>query len=118
MNLSATWVDFLVSKNVEAVHWSRLGAVDAPDHLIMSYAIDHNMIVLTNDLDFSAMLAGIANVRPSVVQLRSSVLRPTNIGDRVVLAMRQAEAELEQGALLTIDIAGARLRILPLIRRT
>jgi hypothetical protein len=39
------------------------------------------------------------------------------IGLRVVAALRQVEVELQAGALLTIDTARDRLRLLPLLSR-
>jgi hypothetical protein len=39
---------------------------------------------------------------------------PDVIADAVIAAMRQQAAELEQGALLTIDSKRLRLRMLPL----
>jgi predicted nuclease of predicted toxin-antitoxin system len=56
MNLSPRWALFLAASQVEAVHWSRVGAVTAPDTEIMAYAREHGYIVLTHDLDFSAIL--------------------------------------------------------------
>ena len=115
MNLSPAWGAKLKGHDIDAIHWANIGDTTAPDREILEYARKHDMIVLTNDLDFSAILAAISGTKPSVVQLRSVDLRPAEIGDRVVAALRQSETELAQGAILTIDIASARLRLLPLI---
>jgi predicted nuclease of predicted toxin-antitoxin system len=42
MNLSPRWASFLAASKVEAVHWSRAGAVTAPDTEIMAYAREHD----------------------------------------------------------------------------
>ena len=38
MNLSPRWADFLQRAGLDAVHWSHVGAADAPDVEIMAYA--------------------------------------------------------------------------------
>jgi predicted nuclease of predicted toxin-antitoxin system len=70
--------------------------------------------VLTHDLDFGAILASTQGEKPSVVQVRSENVSPETLGELVVAALKQMDAELQQGALLTIDTARMRLRVLPL----
>jgi predicted nuclease of predicted toxin-antitoxin system len=36
MNLSPRWVTLLADASIEAVHWSAIGAANAPDSEIMS----------------------------------------------------------------------------------
>ncbi len=114
MNLSPAWVGLLVDSGIEAVHWSLIGPANAPDSEIMAYADANGYVVLTHDLDFSAILAVTHGQKPSVVQIRSGDLRINSIGKQVVSAIVQMKAELEQGALLTIDPIRTRLRVLPL----
>lgn len=116
MNLSPRWVGVLSTSGFEAAHWTSLGASNAPDVAIMSYAKSHDYVVLTHDLDFSAILATTHGSKPSVVQLRSDDVSPDAIGAQVVQALRQMERALEEGALLTIDPSRTRLRVLPLRR--
>ena len=82
----------------------------------MAYAKEHDFIVLTQDLDFGAILAATRDASPSVVQIRSDNVSPGVIGDRVVMALRQLEPELRSGALATIDPIRTRLSLLPLRR--
>jgi predicted nuclease of predicted toxin-antitoxin system len=77
-------------------------------------AIDHGHIVLTSDLDFGAILAATRERRPSVVQLRSDALTPDAVGALVLAAIRESGQELSEGALLSVEVARARLRVLPL----
>ena len=114
MNLSPRWIELLTNAGVPAVHWSTVGANNAPDAQIMAYATANDYVVLTNDLDFSAILAATHGEKPSVVQIRADDLRPEAIGTLVVAALKQMEAELEEGALLTVDPNRTRLRLLPL----
>jgi predicted nuclease of predicted toxin-antitoxin system len=114
MNLSPVWVDYLAKSGIEAVHWSQVGAPDAPDSDVMRWAADHGYVVLTADLDFGAILAATQTKQPSVLQLRSDVLNPAVIGPAILAAVRQTRQELTDGALVSIDAARSRLRILPL----
>ena len=117
MNLSPRWVGFLSSAGWQAVHWSMVGKVNASDTEIMEWASANDYIVMTHDLDFSAILAATQGGKPSVVQIRGDDISLDVIGARVLLALSQMEAELEAGALLSIDAQRTRLRLLPLIRR-
>jgi predicted nuclease of predicted toxin-antitoxin system len=72
--------------------------------------------VVTNDLDFGAILAVGAAAAPSLVQLRAQDVAPERLADLLTRALRQHEVKLEQGALVTIDEARSRARVLPLLR--
>jgi predicted nuclease of predicted toxin-antitoxin system len=114
MNLSPRWIGLLVGAGIEAVHWSTQGPMNAPDTKIMAYAQAHDFVVLTHDLDFGAILAATHGEKPSAVQLRSDDVSPDVIGRQVLIALRQMEVELQQGALITVDPGRTRLRVLPL----
>lgn len=114
MNLSPRWVGLLTDAGIEAVHWSMLGAKNAPDSEIMAYASVNDYVVLTHDLDFSAILAATHGEKPSVVQIRAEDVSKDVIGKQVIAALRQMSFELEEGALLTVDPNRTRLRVLPL----
>ena len=114
MNLSPSWVKLFSGAGIEAVHWSFLGAANAPDTEIMAYASANDYVVLTHDLDFSAILAATHGEKPSVAQIRADDLSWSVIGKQVIAALLQAAADLEEGALLTIDPKRIRLRLLPL----
>ena len=116
MNLSPRWAGFLVDHDFEAVHWSAVGPIDASDDALMRWAVQQGCVVLTSDLDFGAILAATQHQHPSVVIIRSDVPTPEAIGKSVLAAIRQAEDELVSGALLSIEPARGRLRVLPVSR--
>jgi predicted nuclease of predicted toxin-antitoxin system len=99
----------------EAVHWSQIGAATAADSDILQWAAENGRIVFTHDLDFGALLASTSHRQPSVIQLRGQETSPAAMGELVVRALRQLSEELQRGALVTIDAARARARILPLL---
>ncbi len=114
MNLTPRWVGLFQNAGVSARHWSSVGRAPAPDREIMRFAAENGLVVLTHDLDFAAILATTKGQKPSVIQLRARDISPDVIGTRVIAALLQVEAELETGALLTIDADRMRLRLLPL----
>ena len=116
MNLSPGWIDRLARHGFEAVHWSTIGAATAPDVEILTWATEHHFVVITNDLDFSAILAAGAVDGPSVVQIRSQDLLSDVVVSIVAKALDAHRQDIERGALLSIDEAGTRVRVLPLRR--
>ena len=117
MNLSPRWVNLLADAGIEAAHWSTLGAANAPDAEIMAFAKAKGYVVLTHDLDFSAILAATRGEKPSVVLIRAEDVSTDMIGKTVIAALRQMTTELEEGALLTVDPNRTRVRVLPLQAR-
>ncbi len=115
MNLSPRWIAYLDLAGFDSAHWSHVGPHNAKDSEILSFARAHNYVVLSHDLDFSDILAASGSKKPSVVQIRSDVLKPEVIGKLVVSALRQTESEIENGALIVVEPHRFRLRILPLV---
>ena len=114
MNLSPRWADFLTGNGIEAVHWSSIGFPNAPDTEIVAYAQAHNFVVLTNDLDFGFFLAISQSNTPSIIQIRTGALGPGRIGGRVIGALKTLSADIEEGALVTVDPRKVRVRLLPI----
>jgi predicted nuclease of predicted toxin-antitoxin system len=114
MNLSPSWVERLAGHVLEAVHWSTVGAATAPDVEILTWANEHHFVVITNDLDFSAILAASAGAAPSVVQIRTQDLLSDEAVSIVAKAIEAHREDIERGALLSIDEGGTRVRMLPL----
>ncbi len=114
VNLSPLWVEALRGGGVEAVHWNVIGDPRAKDRELMEWARSHDHVVFTHDLDFGAILAMTRSLGPSVVQIRTQDLLPDAICDRVLAVLREHDAVLEHGAVVSIDEAAARLRILPI----
>lgn len=116
MNLSPLWIGTLTAAGFAAVHWSAVGKKSALDKEIMAFAGQNGYTVITHDLDFSAILSATGGLKPSVIQIRADRTTPGFIGAQVITAIRQMEAELGSGALLTIEPKRTRLRVLPLLQ--
>jgi predicted nuclease of predicted toxin-antitoxin system len=114
MNLSPKWADFLTENGIEATHWSYIGKSDSPDTDIFAYAKENDFTIFTNDLDFGFILAITHGKKPSVIQTRTGVLGHERIGDIVVSAIKMLSADIDRGALVTIDQRKTRVNLLPL----
>jgi len=114
VNLSPTWVEVLTGAGHEAVHWADLGELRAPDREVMGWARRNLHVVLTHDLDFGALLAMTGAEGPSVIQLRAQDVLPISIASEVLQVLEAHARVLERGAIVSIDKAAARVRILPL----
>jgi predicted nuclease of predicted toxin-antitoxin system len=116
MNLSFRWADMLMDRGIEAVYWHTLGPGNTPDTEIMSYARANGYTVLTRDLDFGDMLAAANRLEPSVVQIRIRDIRPEVLIERVTDTLISLAAQIEHGAIVTIDEHKTRVHILPLTK--
>lgn len=83
----------------------------------MAFGRDGDWVILTQDLDFGAILAATQGEKPSVIQIRSEDVSPEAAGSAVIAAIRRLSLELEQGVLVTVDPRRTRLRYLPLAGR-
>ena len=101
----------------EPVHWSTVGAATARDVEILTWANEHAFVLITNDLDFSAILAASSGASPSVVQIRTQDLLSDVVVGIVAKALDAHRDDIERGALLSIDESGTRVRV-PRLRRS
>jgi predicted nuclease of predicted toxin-antitoxin system len=115
MNVSPIWVELLNEAGHQVLHWSSVGEIAESDENIAAWARLNNHVVISNDLDFAKLLASTGDTTPSVIQLRTGRNDPLKMIGLVVLAISSSTAELEKGAILTIDHRSRRLRILPIV---
>lgn len=85
----------------------------ATDNVIMSWARENGYVVFTHDLDFGVLLALTQAESPSVIQVRTQDVFPEVLAKRLVKVLKEHQTTLEKGALLTVDEAKARVRVLP-----
>jgi len=91
-----------------------VGDPRASDAAIMHWAAKYGYLVFTHDLDFGALLAVSSSKSPSVFQVRSHGVLPSQIAKVVIQELRRHQAVLESGALVTVDESRSRVRILPI----
>jgi predicted nuclease of predicted toxin-antitoxin system len=115
MNLTPRWVPYLAGAGHEAVHWCVVGDIAAEDRVICGYARELKFVLVTSDLDFPQILAHTSESSPSVILLRGEPLTPEFRGAALLNLLDVCRADLEKGAIVTLDWSErARARLLPL----
>jgi predicted nuclease of predicted toxin-antitoxin system len=116
MNLSPSWCPVLTAHGWPTIHWAEVGHAGAIDCEIMRWAKENGYVVFTNDLDFSAILAATNARGPSILQVRTQDVLPASLGPRLIQVLEQHQSSLEQGAIVVVDEARSRVRILPIVQ--
>jgi len=83
------------------------------DSEIIQLALKEQAVIITQDMDFSAIVAQSGLNGPSVVSLRVANARPDIIAEILVTVLPSIEAYISEGAIVSIDEYGYRVRILP-----
>lgn len=91
-----------------------LPRVEDPDVLDLARGI--GAVVVTQDLDYSQLLAITREVAPSVISLRLRYPYPTYVTSILVRILNQYRSVIDKGAILSVDDMGeARVRLLPIL---
>lgn len=114
VNLSQLVVDRLRSLGFDAVRASELLDPRSDDERIVEEARRLGAVVVTRDLDFSAILAMSSARTPSLVSVRVATVDPGEVAHVVARAVRATAVDLEAGAIVSIDDAGVRVHALPI----
>jgi len=114
MNIPLKYYTLLAERGIEVLLWTDVGTPSASDAEIMAYAHENDFTVLTCDLDFGTILSVTHDLKPSVTQVRASVIHAERAVDLIATALTQYADDLDKGAILSIDLKSARLRLLPL----
>lgn len=114
MNISPKTVAALRQQGKDIVRVSELLPVNAPDQEILQLARREDRVVVTQDLDFSALLALGGYGRPSLITLRLSVSDPEAVTRRLLEVLPQVEQRLREGCAVAIEDVAVRVRQLPI----
>ena len=114
MNLSPRLANLLTNAEHQAVYWGTIGKPNAEDSEILTWAKNNEYILLTNDLDFGAILASTGLESPSVIQIRRRNVMPETIAPLILRTVETFAAELHAGALIVVDEYRHRVRLLPM----
>ena len=115
MNLSPKTVTNLQQRGWDIIRVSHVLPMDAEDSVILKYARQENRVIITQDLDFSALLALGGHIKPSLITLRLSVPDPEIITHTLLKLLPQIEDALSKGCAVTIDDQNVRVRRLPIL---
>ena len=114
-NLPSSLVDYLRIKGHTALHVQDAGLAASADSTILRSALENHAVVVTHDGDFPQMLALSRASGPSVILLRGDIPdEPEDIAILISSLSPEAVLALEDGAVVSIDARGVRVRRLPL----
>lgn len=114
MNVSPETIEALKRDGYEIVRVSDLLPASAPDRDILLLARENQMVVITQDLDFSTLLALGGQSRPSLITLRLVDTNPQVVAQRLRQVLPQIEDYLSEGGAVTVEDSRIRLRKLPI----
>ena len=115
MNLSPLTVNDLRRDGWEIVRVSDFLPADASDDKILAWTRSQDSVLITQDLDFSTLLALAGFSRPSLITLRLSNTDPGVVTSRLRRIIAQIEQALREGSAVTVDDINVRIRRLPIL---
>ncbi|HEY6288308.1 MAG TPA: DUF5615 family PIN-like protein [Nitrospiraceae bacterium] len=114
LHIAPRTVQFLRSLGHDVLRVTDLLPATASDETIVERAVQDQRIILTQDLDMTAIIALSRRQYPSLVTLRLSSVRIEFVNTVLQRTLPVLEHDLQQGALVTIEDSRVRLRRLPL----
>jgi predicted nuclease of predicted toxin-antitoxin system len=114
MNISPITVEALRNHGWDIIRVSEVMDEKSKDIDVLVYAQKQNKVVITQDLDFSQILALRGYAKPSLINLRFENARPDFVTARIIDVVSSMEKELEEGVVVTVDETSARYKNLPI----
>ncbi|MEI6329120.1 MAG: DUF5615 family PIN-like protein [Pseudanabaena sp. ELA645] len=113
VHISPKTVADLQKQGYEIMRSSEFLPANAPDINILEFARTENWVVLTQDLDFSMLVALSRYSQPSLITLRLSSAKPDIVTQKLLDVLPQIEEALQEGSAITIQDESIRIRKLP-----
>jgi len=114
MNLSPLTVEDLRKDGYDVTRVSSLLPANASDSAVLDLARRQELVVITQDLDFSILLALGGYDHPSLVTLRLTNTDPSVVTQRLRRVLPQIGNPLSEGSAVTVDDMTVRIRKLPI----
>ncbi|AXE39515.1 DUF5615 family PIN-like protein [Acidipropionibacterium virtanenii] len=114
-NLSPTICVHLTEAGIESVHVRQIGLRDAPDEAILDHARREGLVVVSQDSDFTNLLAYQAASKPSLILLRiPDAVTAAEVAAVLIGNLSAMATLLEDGAIASLTQDRIRVRRLPL----
>ncbi len=114
MNISPQTVTALQGQGSDIIRVCEVMSRTASDLEILEFARQENRVIVTQDLDFSMLLALGGYNKPSLITLRLSLTDPNIVTQKLIDTIPQVEEILTEGGAVTIEDASVRTRRLPM----
>lgn len=113
MNLSPTTVWRLRTDGFKAERVNDILPASADDTEILRVAENSEYVLITFDLDFSALLAVEGKTKPSLISLRLTYADPDLVARRLLHVLPLCMKDLENGCIVTVEDNAIRTRLFP-----
>jgi len=113
-NIPPSLAGLLQNIGWNAKHVWDLELIGKPDHVIVDFAVQNDLIIITHDLDYGRIVSLSGEKKPSVITFRLDRISTSILFDLISTNRIQLEHYLQLGALLTIDSEKIRYRLLPI----
>jgi len=114
VNVSALVVARLRGAGVEVTRVVEVMDARSSDAQIMSAARERGEVLVSHDQDFGALLAIAGARQPSLINLRTSSVDVDFLARCILGALANAGEDLADGAIVTVEDGGTRVRRLPI----
>ena len=114
MNISPKTVKSLQQKGWSIIRISDILPANTPDYIILEFARNNGNAIITQDLDFSTMIALSGYNRPSLITIRLFDSDPDIVTERLLEVFPEIGYNLLEGCAVTIEEINVRIRRLPI----
>ena len=114
IHISPQTVKSLIERGYKIKRVTEFLKPNAKDEEILDLALREESTIITQDLDFSALLAKRGVNKPSVITLRVNIAKPSKITEMLEKALPQIESELNKGSIIIVEEERIRIRKLPI----
>ena len=113
LHISLRTVEFLSSLGHDIIRVTDILPTTAPDEAIVQQALEKRRVILTQDLDFSAIIALGGRNLPSLISLRLHSSRIEHVNDMLEKILPTLEQDVLRGVIVTVEDNRVRRRPLP-----
>jgi len=110
IHISPQTVRSLIERGYKIRRMTEFLKPNAKDEEILDLALREESTIITQDLDFSALLAKRGVNKPSVITLRVNTAKPSKITEILEKALPQIESELNKGSIIIVEEERIRIR--------
>ena len=114
LHIAPRTVEFLRTLGHDVLRVTDLLPATASDEAIVERAEQDGRTILTQDLDFTSIIALSGRATPSLISLRLGSAKVESVNAALQRMLPALEHELEMGALVTVEDHRIRRRRLPL----
>ena len=114
MKISPQTVTFLQQQGWDMIRVSEVLPATASDSEILEFARREERVIVTQDLDFSTLLALSGYNQPSLITLRLLASDPDTVNQKLIEVLPTIKQELEEGCAVTMEDTVVRICRLPI----